>query len=163
MISSILIDALARRAMQVYCASESNSTTLTVPVFRAAFTEELQRFDNCANAVHTPTPNTAPVRAKLISDPSAQGSLGKGVGQCTGGTAQSDAAEAYRLLRMIGSCPWDDDDGPLDTNTRRFIGEQMDKLRGQDEQAARAHYRVTGKMLFWLRDAKDKLCEKGIL
>lgn len=156
MISSIIVDALARRARSVSRELRDNAD---VADFRAAFEDELKRFDNAP----VPATSTAP-RAKLITDStSTQPSLGRGLGQQTGGTAQSDAEEAIKILRMIGSCPWDDEDGPLSASTRRFINEQFTKLSGLDEAAALRNYKLTGKMLFWLRDAKDKLIEKGIL
>src|ERR1700722_20190883 len=92
MISSILIEALARRAMQVY--ANSPNVEPTVPLLRKAFEEEWERFAIKADAS---TPPSVPAkRATLL--PTAQSSLGRGLGQSTGGPADSDSAEAKRIL-----------------------------------------------------------------
>jgi hypothetical protein len=168
MISSIIIEALAGRAARLTnnMTATYASRLPTVPEFRAAFIDELKRFENVEldNSAAAPlTPKPVPVRAELLSDAATQPSRGIGLGQQTGGTAQSDVDEALRILKMIGSVGWNEDDSPLDVGTRRFIGHQFARLRGCDEAYAKANYTLTGRMLFWLREAKDKLIERGIL
>lgn len=85
-------------------------------------------------------------------------SAGAGLGQQTGGNVDSDTREALTLLKMIGSCPWDEDDSGIGLRARIFLHEQYER-EGRDKGA----YKVTGKQLFWLRDIKDKLVERGIL
>ena len=144
MISSILIEALARRAMQVV----SQPDTPTVPVFRAAFEDELKRFDNAL----TPPP----VRAKLVPEP--QPSLGKGIGQQTGGTAQSDGQEARTLLGMIAPCGIEVVKEICGDRAAGFVAEQVGR-----SNAIVTHFTVTGKQLFWLREIKDKLVDRGVI
>ncbi|HXN71602.1 MAG TPA: hypothetical protein VN861_03505 [Candidatus Acidoferrales bacterium] len=148
-ISPILIEALARRAhkladdaarMEGGCGPDKSK-------FKEAFEDELARFN---------TPVDTPKRVSMT--PTPQPSLGKGIGQVTGGTAQSDTERAITLLKMIGSCPWDEDDGPLDGRTRDFIRAQFERY-----EVYGVSYVVTGKQLHWLSDAKDKLVDRGIL
>ena len=147
-LSTIIIEALARRAhkladdaarMEGGCGPDKSE-------FKEAFEDELARFN---------TPVDTPKRVSMT--PTPQPTRGAGIGQVTGGTAQSDAERAFTLLKMIGSCPWDEDGGPLDGRTRHFIEEQMARFQSNPAST------ITGKQLHWLSDAKDKLVEKGIL
>jgi hypothetical protein len=151
-ISAILIEALARRAMVVVAHTEAP----TVPVFRAAFTDELKRFDN--SNVHPPASVTAHIgatRARLVPDASTEQ---RSLGQTTGGTAESDAEEARSILKMICTCSKSDCADALTCHDLAFIAEQVD--RSNDTVT---HYRVSGKQLFYLRDLKSKLIDRGIL
>jgi hypothetical protein len=86
-------------------------------------------------------------------------SLGKGVGQQTGGDEWADSLEFKRLLKMIlDGCRKDDMQRVLDSKSMAFLEEQVARAN-----AMVTHFRVTGKQLFWLRDIKDKLVDRGIL
>jgi hypothetical protein len=150
MISFILIDALARRAMQVIV----NVPSPTVPVLRAAFEDELRRFDN--STVHTPTSATAPVRAKLVPDANI-GSLGRGLGQTTGGTAQSDAEEVRRILKIISDVSTDDIILHCGSKASAFVADI------RNAASFGPAFRVTGKQLFYAREIRDKLVYKGVV
>jgi hypothetical protein len=159
-ISSVLIEALARRAMQVYAYAEGTGVAPTVPVFRSAFTDELQRFDNSASTstVHTPANPTAHVsatRAKLIAD-APSGSLGKGIGQQTGGSASSDAEEAQRILKIITNVSADSIAEHCGTNAASIITYARTGL-------GHNNLYITGRQLFAMRSIKDQLIEKGIV
>jgi hypothetical protein len=86
-------------------------------------------------------------------------SLGKGIGQETGGDEWADSLEFKKLLRMIvEGCKKADMQRVLDTVSMNFVEHQV--LRANSMVT---HFRVTGKQLFWLRDIKDKLVERGLL
>ena len=46
----------------------------------------------------------------------------------------------------------------LDAKSMTFIEEQVERAN-----ATVTHFRVTGRQLFWLRDIKDKLVERGLI
>src|SRR5580692_2258357 len=96
-ISSILIEALARRAKELTTGMVARTKRHPdIADYRAAFEDELARFAITPEAQPVPAPLK---RASLL--PSTQPSLGRGLGQRTGGTAESDSAEAERILLMI--------------------------------------------------------------
>ena len=157
MISSIIIEALARRAKSVIDNHPSMERNVgpTVPEFHAAFVDELKRFEN-VELDNSATVPPKPARAKF--DLSPQPSLGKGIGQITGGNAMSDGKEAIRLLRMITPCGIDTVTEVCGANAAKFVSEQTDR-----SNATVTHFSVTGKQLFWLREIKDKLIERGLI
>ena len=149
MISSILIEALARRAMQVY--ANSPNVEPTVPLLRKAFEEELERFAIKADAS---TPTSVPAkRATLL--PTAQPSLGRGLGQSTGGTAESDSAEAKRILTMIADVDIEVIEGVCGDRAATFIKEMRVRLSFGGPLC------VTGKQIFFFRTIKDALIDRG--
>jgi hypothetical protein len=84
-------------------------------------------------------------------------SIGKGLGQQTGGGATSDADEARKLLELI------EDAGGyslvlevMGDKSANFVASQLEA-----RDIRRSSYYVTGKQLFWLRDIKDRLVEGG--
>jgi len=83
-------------------------------------------------------------------------SLGKGLGQQTGGTPESDTREAVRILSMIAGVSIGTIEEELGADPGRFI---------RDMRAAMAFpkFEVTGKQLFYLRDLRDRLVEKGLI
>jgi hypothetical protein len=87
-------------------------------------------------------------------------SLGKGLGQQTGGDEWGDAAEAITIFKMIcnKSGLRKQAADVLTPEAFRFLEDQIDRYN-----TTVTHYRITGKQLFWLRDIKDKLVEAGIL
>jgi hypothetical protein len=86
-------------------------------------------------------------------------SLGRGIGQQTGGDEWGDALEFKRILKMIvDGCKRSEMEQVLDSKSMAFLTEQVARAN-----AIVTHFRVTGKQLFWLRDIKDKLVERGIL
>jgi len=158
MISSIIIEALARRAKSVIDNHPSMERNVgpTVPEFHAAFVDELKRFEN-VELDNSATVPPKPVRAKLFSDPATRPSRGVGLGQRTGGTAQSDADEAKRILKMLA--PGESRQEFAEALSRKentFLHEQM-------LASLFPLYSVTGKQLFWLREIKDKLIERGLI
>jgi hypothetical protein len=99
-------------------------------------------------------PIPVPVRAKLVPD-SDRPSLGSSIGQQTGGTARSDADEAKRILSMIENVHADVIEAVCGGKAAQFISEmQVRRWNG-------GPLCVTGKQLFWLRELKDKLVDKG--
>jgi hypothetical protein len=141
-------------------------------VFRAAFEDELKRFDNSGthHSDKWPCEHCAALdpdymkkgppkvnRAKLFSDLSTQPSRGVGIGQQTGGTAQSDAEEAQRILGMI-LCDMDDIEDCCGARACGIIRDLRTSLSFGKES-----FRVTGKQLFALRDIHSKLIEKGLV
>src|ERR1700722_5682969 len=152
MISSILIEALARRAMQVY--ANSPNVEPTVPLLRKAFEEELERFAISSTARPLDAPASAPVkRAALL--PSSQPSRGSGIGQQTGGTADSDSAEAKRILTMIADVDIDVIEGVCGDRAATFIKEMRVRLSFVGPLC------VTGKQIFFLTTIKDALIDRG--
>jgi hypothetical protein len=86
-------------------------------------------------------------------------SLGRGIGQQTGGDEWADALEFKRLLKMIvDGCKKSDMQQTLDAKSMQFLEEQVERAN-----SIVTHFRVTGKQLFWLRDIKDKLVERGLI
>jgi len=86
-------------------------------------------------------------------------SIGRGIGQQTGGDQWADALEFKRLLKMIlDNCKRADMQRVLDAKSMTFIEEQVERAN-----ATVTHFRVTGRQLFWLRDIKDKLVERGLI
>jgi hypothetical protein len=86
-------------------------------------------------------------------------SLGRGIGQQTGGDEWADALEFKRILKIVlDNCKKDDMQRVLDQKSMKFLEEQVDRAN-----ATVTHFRVTGKQLFWLRDIKDKLVERGLI
>lgn len=168
-ISSIIIEALARRAKTLVDSSVPGAEytyTPDVADFRAAFEDELKRFsNNTGNGGDAGTdttvlalapPKSPSQRAKLI--PEHQPSLGRGPGQSTGGTAASDGQEARKLLEMITPCGMTAVAEVCGANAANFVAEQADRAN-----AIVTHFSVTGRQLFWLRDIKNQLVERGIL
>ena len=84
--------------------------------------------------------------------------LGRGLGQQTGNDEWADALEYKRLLKMILECPKIDMQRVLDTKSLAFVEQEVDRVN-----ATVTHFRATGKQLFWLRDIKDKLVERGLI
>jgi hypothetical protein len=148
MISSILIEALARRAMQVY--ANSPNVEPTVPLLRKAFEEELERFAISSTA----RPVDAPIkRASLL--PSMQPSRGSGIGQQTGGTADSDSAEAKRILTMIADVDIEIIEAVCGERAASFIKEMRGRLSFGGPLC------ITGKQTFFFRTIKDALVDRG--
>ena len=85
-------------------------------------------------------------------------SIGKGIGQQTGNDEWADSLEFKRLLNMVLECPKADMQRVLDSRSIVFLEDQVNRVN-----AVVSHLRVTGKQLFWLRDIKDKLVERGLL
>jgi hypothetical protein len=85
-------------------------------------------------------------------------SIGRGLGQQTGNDEWADALEYKRLLAMILGCPKADMQRVLDPKSMAFIEQEVNRVN-----ATITHFRVTGKQLFWVRDIKDKLVERGLL
>jgi hypothetical protein len=158
-ISSIIIEALARRAKSLVEGMHGRvNRDPDVADFRTAFVDELKRFEN-SNPNDTATP--AQVQAQVLAKfPPAnkQSSRGYGLGQQTGGTALSDGQEARRLLAMICPCGIDAVTEVCGSAAAEFVKSQSER-----SNAIVTHYAVTGKQLYWLRDIKDKLVERGLL
>lgn len=85
-------------------------------------------------------------------------SLGKGIGQYTGGDQYADAAEFRDILKMICEAGRGKCSGYLTDKEVNFIDESVGR-----SNTFVTHFRVTGKQLFWLRDIKDKLVDAGVL
>jgi len=84
----------------------------------------------------------------------------KSIGQDTGKSFLDNGREAREILGMLCS-----QDGIREAVTE-YCGERAANFVEQEVERSNAtvtHYSVTGKQLFWLRDIKDKLIEKGIL
>lgn len=85
-------------------------------------------------------------------------SAGAGLGQQTGGNSLSDGREARTLLAMIA---------PVGRETvREIAGDRAAQFVAdlvEQSNATVTHFTVTGKQLFYLRDIKDKLVDKGVL
>ena len=152
MISSILIEALARRAKSVTEGMISRLSIPDVADYRAAFEDELTRFDNAGVSATVPE-DVRPKRASLL--PSAQPSRGSGIGQQTGGTADSDSAEAKRILTMIVDVDIDVIEGVCGERAATFIKEMRVRLSFGGPLC------VTGKQIFFLRTIKDALIDRG--
>lgn len=151
-ISSIILEALARRAKDLTMGMQSRvQRNPDVADYVAAFEDELKRYEN----TDTPADTPAQPRAKLLSNESP--SLGVGLGQCTGGTAQSDSAEASRILDMIANI-----DGEVIVAVCGYRAYSMVSQMRDTHRSGRV-LRVTGRQLFFLREIKDQLCEKGYL
>lgn len=75
------------------------------------------------------------------------GSLrGKGLGQQTGGSLRENKEEAARLVKMLDHLP-----------TQNLTEWEQTFLRSVEATVKDPGGRVTGKMVFKLRDIKDKL------
>lgn len=85
-------------------------------------------------------------------------SLGKGLGQQTGGGATSDADEAMKLLKMVELAGGSELVGAiLGEKSANFVDQLITQAAIYNE------LHVTGKQLFWLRDIKDRLVERGYI
>lgn len=86
-------------------------------------------------------------------------SIGRGIGQQTGGDEYADTSEFRRILKMIlEGCKKIDMQRVLDAKSMEFLEDSVSR-----SNATVTHFRVTGKQLFWLRDIKDKLIDRGLL
>ena len=85
-------------------------------------------------------------------------SIGKGIGQQTGGTSYDDRDEALRIVRMIAEASHEDIETACGLEAANFVRDVRVMVG-----FGKSPIPVTGKQLFWLRDIKDKLIEKGIL
>jgi len=151
-ISPILLEALARRAKSLSDGMHSRvNRNPDIADYRAAFEDELKRFNIVPEA-----PAVA-MRAKLIPDSQAQPSpsLGRGLGQQTGGTAQSDADEFKRILQMIANVDGEVLEAVCGSKAASFIREMRTRMSFGGPLC------VTGRQLFWGREIKDQLIEKG--
>lgn len=84
----------------------------------------------------------------------------RGLGQTTGGTRSSDAAEAAEIIKMLCS------KSGMESAVREYCGEKAVKFVHEQVESYNAHvthFSVSGKQLFFLRDIKDKLIEAGVL
>lgn len=153
MISSILIEALARRAKALTEGMIARTDRRPdVADYRAAFEEEIRRFGSAPVDASAPVP-VQPKRASLL--PSTQPSLGKGIGQTTGGTAESDADEMRRILTLIAN---------VDDEVIHAVCGQKSEVFVSEMQHRRANggpLCVTGRQLFFARDILSQLTEKG--
>jgi len=84
-------------------------------------------------------------------------SLGKGIGQQTGGTLSSDSAEARRILAVIEQVSIGDIEDYCGAKAAKFVYDMRQWL------AETGGCMLTGKQLFFLREVKDQLVEKGII
>jgi len=166
-ISSILIEALARRAQTVAERYRNGPNTRpSVADFQTAFVDELKRFQSPMESstsafdrafrgeAFEQKAQSQPQRARLVPD-SDRPSLGNGIGQQTGGTAQSDADEAKRILSMIENVHGEVIESVCGGKAAQFISEMQVRRRNGGPLC------VTGKQLFWLRDLSQQLVEKG--
>lgn len=81
------------------------------------------------------------------------------LGQQTGGDEISNGHEARAILRMITSqVNKVDMMEVLDDRAMKFLEDMVERAN-----TFVTHFRVSGKSLFWLRDIKDKLIDKGLL
>jgi hypothetical protein len=152
-ISSILIEALARRAKELTTGMVARTKRHPdIADYRAAFEDELSRFDNAGVSTTVPE-DVRPKRASLL--PSTQPSLGRGLGQRTGGTAESDSAEAKRILLLLANVDGEVVASVCGQKALSFIIEM------QIRRANGGVMCVTGKQVFYLRDLRDQLVEKG--
>jgi hypothetical protein len=85
-------------------------------------------------------------------------SAGSGLGQQTGGNVASDTREAIQLIEMMA-------EGYVKGEYKDVLSDrEAEFLREQTVASTfKSTYSVTGKQLFWLRDIKDKLVERGVL
>ena len=90
--------------------------------------------------------------ARLIPE-----SRGRGLGQQTGGNWSSDEQEARKLIAMTANVPLDTILQAVSYQAYRIVEEYRHKL------ALGRELEPTGKQVFFLRDIKDKLLEKGLL
>lgn len=81
----------------------------------------------------------------------------RGMGQTTGGTHNSDRDEAVSILQLMAHCSIDQ----IEQVAGERAGDFVTDLRV--ELSLGAELLISGKRLFWLRDIKDKLIERGIL
>ncbi len=86
-------------------------------------------------------------------------SAGEGLGQQTGsGSAPADGQEARKLLAMITPVGREMVELHCGSKAAKMVAEETER-----SNAIVTHYTVTGRQLFWLRDIKDRLVERGIL
>lgn len=70
----------------------------------------------------------------------------------------TNTPEAITLLKMIGSVDWMQE-GILNSHAIVFLTDMYNKVTAGGVR----NLQVTGRQLFWLRDIKDRLVDKGIL
>jgi hypothetical protein len=80
------------------------------------------------------------------------------LGQDTGKSDLENGHEARKLLKLIAPAGKEVVSKLCGAHSARFVAEQVARSNGFV-----THYCVTGKQLFWLRDIKDKLVERGAL
>ena len=86
-------------------------------------------------------------------------SLGRGLGQQTGSESPfGDALEAQRILKIIAHVELDLIEDQCGIKASKFIRDMRCNLA-----FGPLSFRVTGKQVFYLRDVRDKLVEKGIV
>lgn len=153
-ISPILIEALARVANEMSNAQDAHPTVME---YKQAFLDELKRFEGLPVEAQYP-PQSPSKRVSMMPTPkstqSTQSSLGKGLGQQTGGTAQSDADTIRDLLKRLSNVDDDVISAVCGAKAETFIRD----MRGQ---AFKQLFTATGRQVFHLRDLYHQLLEKG--
>ena len=82
-----------------------------------------------------------------------------GLGQQTGSDSPlADAAEALRILAIIEGADTDVIEYHCGAKAAKFVWDMRQSLINDENK-----FTVTGKMLFFLRDVRDQLVEKGIV
>ena len=85
-------------------------------------------------------------------------SRGRGIGQQTGGDEYGDALEAQRILKIIADVSVEDIYEHVGVRAGNLIRDMRTSLA-----FGVSNFRVTGKQLFFMREVKDSLIEKGLI
>ena len=85
-------------------------------------------------------------------------SLGRGIGQDTGSDEYGDSLEAQRILKIIADVSVEDIYEHVGVRAGNLIRDVRSSLA-----FGMPNFRVTGKQLFFMREIKDSLIEKGLI
>lgn len=80
------------------------------------------------------------------------------LGQDTGNDRLGNGREAAQLLKLICSAGKAAVLEHCGEKASQFVSEEVERLN-----ATVTHFGASGKQVFWLRDIKDKLVEKGLI